>query len=155
MGFNSSRSRFLTSVRDSESSNMGQGSSRIKRSTEVREFRKNFTWSVRNWKALCGSSRTELISPEFKKIIVRDDCWKKKYRFMIWCETILNEDGKCQGLDFRMNRTIMNRDRYPTEPVGYFIMSIEGVQLKCFKKESKDLPKNSNKKELPEVDERW
>ena len=61
---------------------MGQGSSRIKRSTEVREFRKTFTWSIRNWKALCGSSRTELISPEFQ-MIVRDECsWKRKYRYV-------------------------------------------------------------------------
>ena len=27
--------------------------------------------------------------------------------------------------------------------------------MKCFKKESKDLPKNSDKKELLEVNERW
>ena len=76
-------------------------------------------------------------------------------RFMIWCETILNEDGKCQGLDFRMTRHSWNRDKTPGEPVGYFNVSIGDVQLKCFKKESKDLPKNSDKKELLEVDERW
>ena len=67
----------------------------------------------------------------------------------------MNEDGKCQSLDFCMHRTSKNRDKHPTKPVGYFNVSIGGVQLKCFKKESKDLPKNSDKKELLEVDERW
>ena len=74
---------------------------------------------------------------------------------MLWCETILNKDGKCERLDFRMDRTFLNRDKYPTEPVGYFSVSIGGVQLKCFKKGLKDVPKNSAKKELLEVDERW
>ena len=74
---------------------------------------------------------------------------------MLQCETILNEDGKCQGLDFRMTRHSWTRDKTSAEPVGYFSVSIGGVQLKCFKKDSKDLPKNSDKKEVLEVDERW
>ena len=75
---------------------------------------------------------------------------------MLQCETILNEDGKCQGLDFRMTRHSWTRDKTSSaEPVGYFSVSIGGVQLKCFKKDSKDIPKNSDKKELLEVDERW
>ena len=109
-----------------QSSKMGQllsYTSPIAKSTKVKNKRKNFVWKVRNWKAVIGSSKKRLQSPIFK---IKTSFW-----FVLTCETVLDEDGKCKSLDLRM---------HPSQHVqefGYFTVSFGGVPMICLKKATK------------------
>ena len=114
-------------------STMGQllsYTSPIAKSTKVKNKRKNFVWKVRNWKAIIGSSKKQLQSPIFR--------FKNSFGFVLVCETVLDADGKCESLDFRLEPSKYMLDN------GYFTVSFGGVPMICLKKATKT-----------EVDDLW